>query len=133
MTGGHPAPGATGPGTTTDAATIRATMSGLIEFDLLLAVAIFALVLFVGCRWLLRAERTTGGGDDQPTVRRTNPARPIQVSTATDTSRAPRYATVGMVSIDGVSAARSPSLTYTSGLISTPICNQGIDSSAAQG
>jgi hypothetical protein len=111
------------------------TSTSVLELDLLLAMTVFAVVLWLACRWLLRAERAAAGGHDdpQPTVRRTNPASPIHVSAATDTTRAPRYATVGMVSIDGVSAARRPSLTYTSGLISTPNCSHGIESSAAQG
>jgi hypothetical protein len=46
-----------------------------------------------------------------PVVRRTNPRRPMRASSAVESTSAPRTTATGIVGIDGVRAARKPSLT----------------------
>lgn len=60
-----------------------------------------------------RRAHPAGGADRSahPTVRRTNPRRPKRASTEVDSARARRTTPAAIVGIDGVSAARSPSLT----------------------
>lgn len=123
-------------------ATAQAT--GLpIALDLVFAVAVWGLVLWASCAWLLHRERGTprpshpdagaGPRTSQPTVRRTNPRNASVVRIAREMTSAERYATAGIVSMDGVRDARRPSLTYTSGLTSTASRNQGMVSNAAHG
>lgn len=81
-----------------------------IAVDLVFAVAVWALACWAMCSWLLRRDRA-GNGSDQPTVRRTKPRRPSSVNSSSETTSALRYATAGIVSMDGVSEPRSPSLT----------------------
>lgn len=93
-----------------------------VAMDLIVAVGVWGATVWVFAAVLLRHERRAGARrrTGQPTVRRTNPRRPIRVSTARDTTIAPTNTTGGMVWIDGVSAARKPSLTYTRGFARTP-------------
>jgi hypothetical protein len=46
-----------------------------------------------------------------PVVRRTNPRRPIRASSPVESTSATRTTAAGIVAIDGVMAARKPSLT----------------------